>query len=61
MSTTNKLVELAEKAKEKGGVKLYKKNIEMVLSGLLITGNFWSIVDYADLPVPAAAGIINTL
>ncbi|AEF19216.1 MULTISPECIES: bis-aminopropyl spermidine synthase family protein [unclassified Hydrogenobaculum] len=61
MSTANKLVELAEKAKEKGGVKLYKKNIEMVLSGLLITGNFWSIVDYADLPVPAAAGIVNTL
>lgn len=57
----NKLVELAKKAEEKSGVRLYKRNVERVFSALLVSGNFWTVVDYSDLPVPAAAGIVNTL
>ncbi|WP_448588113.1 bis-aminopropyl spermidine synthase family protein [Thermocrinis sp.] len=55
------LVELAQKAREISGVRIYKKNVEAVLSALLKSGDFWEVVDMADLPVPAASGIVRAL
>ncbi|MCX7990162.1 MAG: bis-aminopropyl spermidine synthase family protein, partial [Aquificaceae bacterium] len=55
------LVELASRARELGGVRVYKKNVERVLSALFRSGDFWEIVDMSDLPVPAASGIVKTL
>ncbi|MCX8060732.1 MAG: bis-aminopropyl spermidine synthase family protein, partial [Aquificaceae bacterium] len=55
------LVELASRSKEIGGVRVYKKNVERVLSALLRSGDFWEVVDMSDLPVPAASGIVKAL
>ncbi len=55
------LVELASKARELGQVRVYKKNVERVLSAILRSGDFWEIIDMSDLPVPAASAIIKVL
>ena len=55
------LVELANRARELSGVRIYKKNVEAVLSAVLKSGDFWEIVDMSDLPVPAASGVVNVL
>jgi N4-bis(aminopropyl)spermidine synthase len=55
------LVELANRAREVSGVRIYKKNVEAVLSAVLKSGDFWEIVDMSDLPVPAASGIVKVL
>ncbi|MEN3034410.1 MAG: bis-aminopropyl spermidine synthase family protein [Aquificaceae bacterium] len=53
--------ELAQRAQELGGVKLYIRNIERILAGLLVSDNFWTLVDISDLPVPGASAIIKVL
>jgi len=55
------LVELANRAREVSGVRIYKKNVEAVLSAVLKSGDFWEIVDMSSLPVPAASGIVKVL
>jgi len=55
------LVEIANRSREIGGVRVYKKNVERVLSAILKSGDFWEIVDMSDLPVPAASGIVKAL
>jgi len=55
------LVELANKAREVSGVRLYKRNVEAVLSAVLKSGDFWEIVDMSSMPVPAASGIVKVL
>ncbi|SHK19293.1 hypothetical protein SAMN05444391_0227 [Thermocrinis minervae] len=55
------LAQLAQKAREISQVRLYKKNVERVLSALLVSGDFWELVDMSDLPVPAASGIVRVL
>ncbi|MFZ8784737.1 MAG: putative methyltransferase, partial [Thermocrinis sp.] len=55
------LVELASKAREASGVRIYKRNVEAVLSAVLKSGDFWEIVDMSSLPVTAASGIVKVL
>lgn len=55
------LVEIANRSREIGGVRVYKKNVERALSAILKSGDFWEIVDMSDLPVPAASGIVKAL
>ncbi|ADC89685.1 protein of unknown function DUF43 [Thermocrinis albus DSM 14484] len=57
----NPLVKLAERAREVGQVRVYKKSVERVLSALLKSGDFWEVVDMSDLPVPAASAIVKVL
>ncbi|WP_029551454.1 bis-aminopropyl spermidine synthase family protein [Thermocrinis jamiesonii] len=55
------LVELANRARELSGVRIYKRNVEAVLSAVQKSGDFWEIIDMSDLPVPAASGIVKVL
>ena len=55
------LSQLAARAQERGGVRLYRKNVEKALTALRSTEDFWTFVDRADLPVPAAAAIVEVL
>ncbi len=57
----NLLNDFAIKAREESQVRIYKKNIERVISALLKSGDFWEIVDMSDIPVPAASGIVKVL
>lgn len=52
---------MAEEVQRRTKVRLYARNVERVLSATLVTGDFWKIVDLSDLPVPAAAGIVDEL
>jgi len=52
---------VAEEVQRRTKVRLYARNVERVLSATLVTGDFWKIVDLSDLPVPAAAGIVDEL
>ncbi len=52
---------LAARATERGGVRLYGRNVARVLQALLATGDFWQVVDRAALPVPGAAAIVEVL
>ena len=52
---------LAERAAQKGGVRLYGRNVARVLQALLETEDFWQVVDRAALPVPGAAAIVEVL
>ncbi|AAC07602.1 bis-aminopropyl spermidine synthase family protein [Aquifex aeolicus] len=55
----NILERIAKEVQEETKVRLHARNVERVLQALLKTGDFWKIVDYSDLPVPAASGIIK--
>lgn len=52
---------IAQRASEKTGIKLYGRSVERVIAGLLTTSDFWKVVDLADQPVPATAEIIRQL
>ena len=52
---------LAERASRRGGVRLYGRSVARVLSALLVTDDFWQVVDRAALPVPGAAAIVEEL
>lgn len=55
------LKRIAQEVYEETKVRLHARNVERVLQAVLKTGDFWKIVDYADLPVPAASGIVKKL
>jgi len=55
------LEEIAVKATESTKIRLIGRNVERVLAALQVTSDFWKVVDYSDLPVPAAAEIIKKL
>jgi len=55
------LEQIAREVQEETKVRLHGRNVERVLQALLMTGDFWKVVDYADLPVPAAAAIVKRL
>ena len=55
------LEKIAEEATEKTNIRLIGRNIERVLAALQVTTDFWKVVDYSDLPVPAASEIIKEL
>lgn len=55
------LSHIAREVYEKTGVRLHGRNVERVLSAVLVSGDFWEIVDLSDLPVPATAGVVKKL
>ncbi len=55
------LKKIAEEVQKETRVRLHSRNVERVISAILTTGDFWKIIDLSDIPVPAAAGIINKL
>lgn len=55
------LQQIAKEVYEETKVRLHARNVERVIQALLKTGDFWKVVDYSDLPVPAASGIIKRL
>ncbi len=55
------LSRVAEEVQKETKVRLHSRNVERVLSAVLVTGDFWKLVDLSDLPVPAASGIVKRL
>ena len=55
------LTAIAQEATEKTNIRLIGRNVEKVLASLQITSDFWKVVDYSDLPVPAASEIVRGL
>ncbi len=52
---------VAKNSTEKTNIKLIPRNVERVLAAVQIVSDFWKIVDYSDLPVPAASEIVREL
>ncbi len=55
------LQKVAKEVQEATKVRLHGRNVERLLSAVLVTGDFWKIVDLSDLPVPAASEIVKRL
>ncbi len=55
------LEQIAKKAAKETGIRIYEKMVQRVLVAIEKESNFWSIIDRADLPVPAASSIIKYL
>gem|GEM_PF-3930702 len=55
------LKKIAERATEKTNIRLIPRNVERILAALQVTSDFWKVVDYSDLPVPAASEISKGL
>ncbi|ADG14083.1 bis-aminopropyl spermidine synthase family protein [Methanocaldococcus infernus] len=53
--------DLLEKVREVSEIPVYEKSIENVLSSILLTGDFWKIVEYSEEPLPLVADIIRVL
>ncbi|NPA53221.1 MAG: bis-aminopropyl spermidine synthase family protein [Aquificae bacterium] len=58
---TEILKKIAQKATEKTKIRLIPRNVERILAALQVTSDFWKVVDYSDLPVPAASEIVKGL
>ena len=56
-----KLEEIAKLAEERTKVPAYGRSVEKILSALLKTGNFWSVVDVSDEPLPLVAEVLKIL
>ena len=52
---------VARNSTEKTNIKLIPRNVERVLAAVQVVSDFWKIVDYSDLPVPAASEIVREL
>ncbi len=55
------LSHVAQEVQNQTGIRLHRRNVERVFSAILRTGDFWKIVDFSDLPVPAVAAIVKKL
>ena len=55
------LKNVAREAEEKTQVPAYPVSVEKVLKAVILTGDFWKIVDYCDEPLPLVAEILKIL
>lgn len=53
--------EIAREVREETGIEVTARDIEEVISGLLVTPHFWEVVRLARLPFSVVAGTINLL
>ncbi len=55
------LEEIAEEVKKATGINVYARSIERIFSSLLVTSDFWLLVDYSGEPLPLVAKAIEVL
>ncbi len=52
---------ISREAEEKTHVPAYPVSVEKVLKGIILSGDFWKIVDFSDEPLPLVAEILKIL
>ncbi|AEF96280.1 bis-aminopropyl spermidine synthase family protein [Methanotorris igneus] len=53
--------EIVAKVKERTSIPVYERSVENVISAIMTSGDFWSIVDVSEEPLPLVCDIIDVL
>ncbi len=52
---------ILQKARNSSKIPVYERTIENILSSILVTDNFWRIVELSEEPLPLVSEVIKTL